>query len=83
MYVYAPVALELLLGASAATLHCHAETFFRAIARGWLPHDHLVMPIIRLAFADYLRSAYGRTFPLAAFRRVTFGADRLTAMAIG
>lgn len=62
LYVFDAAALELILRAEAATLEkvnapTDAEMFVRFVARNWFAADHPIMPIIRAAFADNVRSA--------------------------
>ncbi|WP_186419187.1 hypothetical protein [Bosea sp. CS1GBMeth4] len=62
LYVFDAAALEAILRNGVATLEqVNAPTdptmFVRFIARYWFPADHPIMPIIRTAFADNIRSA--------------------------
>ena len=57
LYVYDPIALDVVLRTSVLTLvlagfPTPSEAFIRAIAYEWLDLDHPVMPVIKAAFAD-------------------------------
>ncbi|RXT48226.1 hypothetical protein B6S44_24495 [Bosea sp. Tri-44] len=61
LYVFDAAALEAVLRVGSATLDqveapTDPEMFVRFIARDWFAPDHPIMPIIRAAFADHLRS---------------------------